>query len=260
MNNHILAPGGARFTGTLAVVLAATLAALLAVFVLAKPSGAQETIVTVEPTEVGFGAVEVSANPETRTISIKNTGAITLVIGGVDISGTNADDFDVVTNIDPLNGLSVGAGDTVTLEVSFDPATEGAKEASLVLNNLLGQAIPGAPQINISGTGVTVQPDAPAECTIVGTDNGETLTGTPAQDVICALGGNDRANGLGDNDKIRGGLGKDRLFDNAGQDQLLGEGNKDRLNAKDGEGGDVLSGGPGRDRIKKDKGDQGKKR
>jgi hypothetical protein len=271
MNNHILAPGGARFTGTLAVVLAATLAALLAVFVLAKPSGAQETIVTVEPTEVGFGAVEVSANPETRTISIKNTGATTLVIGGVDISGTDADDFDLVTTIDPLNGLSVGAGDTVSLEVGFDPATEGAKEATLVLNNLLGQAIPGAPQINISGTGVNVEPTAPAACTIVGTDNGEVLTGTPDDDVICALGGRDRVNGLGGSDTIHGGRGNDRLVDPSANpkptsptsleaDKLYGQGGKDRINSKDGDSNDVVNGGPGRDRIKKDKGDQGRRR
>jgi Ca2+-binding RTX toxin-like protein len=274
MNTPISTLSGVRFTGRMTVLLAATLlalASLLAAFVLAKPSGAQTQTITVNPSEVGFGAVEVSANPETRTISIKNTGATTLVIGGVDISGTNAGDFSLATTIDPLNGLSVGAGDAVTLDVNFDPATAGAKEAILTLNDLLGQAIPGAPQINISGTGVTVAPPAPADCDIVGTDNGETLTGTPDDDVICALGGNDQVNGLGGSDTLRGGRGKDRLVDTTASrsptnpsapeaDKLFGETGRDRINSKDGDGADMVNGGPQRDRIRKDKGDQGKRR
>ena len=273
MNRSISATGGARFTGRMTVLLAATLlalASLLAAFVLAKSSGAQTQTITVNPSEVGFGAVEVSASPETRAISIKNTGDTTLVIGGVDISGTDAGDFSLATTIDPLNGLSVGAGDAVTLDVNFDPATAGAKEATLTLKNLLGQAIPGAPQINVSGTGVTVAPTAPG-CDIVGTDNGETLTGTPDDEVICALGGNDQVNGLGGSDTLRGGRGKDRLVDTTASrsptnpsapeaDKLFGETGRDRINSKDGDGADMVNGGPQRDRIRKDKGDQGKRR
>jgi hypothetical protein len=93
---------GNRGVGAIAVALAATLVALVTVFVIAKPSGAQDTTVTIEPTEVGFGAVEVNADAEKRTISITNTGDTTLRIGGVDFSGTDADDFDLVTTIDSL--------------------------------------------------------------------------------------------------------------------------------------------------------------
>ncbi len=258
MNERILASSGARFSRTtvlLGAVLVA-LATLLAASILAKPSGAQTQTVTVQPSEVGFGAVEVSADPETRTISIKNIGATTLVIGGVDISGTNAGDFSLATTIDPLNGLSVGAGEVVTLDINFDPATEGAKNAILTLNNLLGQAIPGAPQINVGGTGVTVAPTAPADCDIVGTNNGETLTGTPNPDVICGLRGNDKINGLGANDLMRGGAGKDLIKDKSGKDKLLGQRGRDTLNAKDGDRGDLLKGGRGKDRAVKDKKDK----
>jgi Ca2+-binding RTX toxin-like protein len=266
---------GNRGVGAIAVALAATLVALVTVFVIAKPSGAQDTTVTIEPTEVGFGAVEVDADAEKRTISITNTGDTTLRIGGVDFSGTDADDFDLVTTIDSLRGLRVGVGDTVTLVVSFDPLTTGAKEATLILNDLLGQAIPGAPQVNITGTGVTTQPNAPG-CDIVGTNNGEVLTGTPNSEVICALGGNDRVSALGGNDKVRGGRGNDRvrsskgidtliggagadrITDKAGRrgDKLFGQRGRDTLNAKDGRRGDVLNGGPQRDRAFKDRGDR----
>jgi Ca2+-binding RTX toxin-like protein len=84
-------------------------------------------------------------------------------------------------------------------------------------------------------------------CTIIGTNDGEVLTGTLGRDVICARGGADRANGLGSKDIIRGGPGNDHLVDKAG---------RDTLNAKDGERGDVLVGGPRRDRAFKDRGDR----
>ena len=259
MNNSILARD-ARFMGISAAMLVATLAALLALFVLAKPSQAQDTTVTIEPTEVGFGAVEVNADAEKRTISITNTGDTTLRIGGVDFSGTDADDFDLLTAIDPLKGLRVEVGDTATLEVSFDPLTTGAKEATLILNNLLGQTIPGAPQVNITGTGISTapnaQPGAQPNCDITGTPKGEVLTGTPNRDVICALGGNDRVNGLGANDKLFGGKGNDRITDKAGKDRLIGQSGRDRLNARDRARGDILKGGPARDRAIKDRGDR----
>jgi Ca2+-binding RTX toxin-like protein len=280
MNNTSVNNGDARFMGISAAMLVATLAALLAVFALAKPSQAQDTTVTIEPTEVGFGAVEVNADAEKRTISITNTGDVRLVIGGVDFSGTDADNFDLVTTIDPLKGLSIGAGDTATLEVSFDPLTTGAKEATLILNDLLGQTIPGAPQVNITGTGISTapndQPGARPDCDITGTPNGEVLTGTPNSEIICALGGNDRVSALGGNDKVRsgrgndvvrsskgidtliGGAGADRITDKAGRrgDKLIGQRGRDTLNAKDGRRGDLLNGGPQRDRAFKDRGDR----
>lgn len=260
MNDSSVNNGGTHFTSISAAMLVATLAALLALFVLAKPSGAQETTVTVKPSDVGFGAVELTANPETRTVTIKNNGTTDLVIGGVDISGTNASDFSLATTIDPLNGLTVRAGEAATLDINFDPATEGVKNAVLTLEDLTGNPLANVAQVNVTGTGVTAQPAAPADCTIVGTNNGETLTGTPADDVICALGGNDRVDGLGGGDTVRGGSGKDRIVDptTGDADKLFGEGGKDRINSKDRDGNDTVNGGPKRDKIKKNKGDQGK--
>jgi Ca2+-binding RTX toxin-like protein len=80
--------------------------------------------------------------------------------------------------------------------------------------------------------------------------------GAPGRDVICARGGADRVNGLGSKDIIRGGAGNDRLVDKAGKrDRLLGQRGKDTPNAKDGQRGDLLIGGPRRDNAFKDRGD-----
>jgi Ca2+-binding RTX toxin-like protein len=255
VNKSSLVNPVAGATGVFIALAAALVAALVAAFFVfgAKEAEAQEQTITIEPTEVGFGAVQLTADPQNRTITVTNNGATSLVIGGFNISGLNADDFDLVTTIDPLNGLSVGAGEAATLDVSFDPVTEGVKEANLILTGLGGVDLVGALPVELSGTGVTVA--APPGCTITGTDRGEVLTGTPGPDTICGLGGNDRINGLGGNDTLYDGSGRDTIVDKSGTDQLFGERGRDRLNAKDGSGGDKVSGGPGRDRIRKDRGD-----
>ncbi len=97
-------------------------------------------------------------------------------------------------------------------------------------------------------------PGPPPTCkgkpaTIVGTDGGDKLSGTPAADVIAALGGNDKASGLADNDVVCGGPGKDTLKGGADQDTLLGQKGKDKL--KGGAGADLCKGGKGKDTASK---------
>ena len=284
MNNPSVANPGARRTGAIAVVLAATLVALVAVLVLAKPSGAQDApqvTLTVDPAEIGFGAVVVDNSIEgsivTRTITITNTGTdpITIPLAAVEFRSTTGDillDSDFSTSIG-LEGLRIaGNGGTNTFEVSFDPDAAGTSEAVLTfaeglvdgtvvdtigLVNETGETVTG---IDLSGTGSLTDPFAQPGtqgCTIVGTNNGELLTGTGGRDVICGRGGNDRMFGRGASDVERGGKGSDRIIDKTGKrDKLVGQGGKDRLNAKDGKRGDVLKGGPGRDTAFKDRGDK----
>ena len=73
---------------------------------------------------------------------------------------------------------------------------------------------------------------------IVGTENGETLTGTPADEIICGLGGDDT---------ITGGGGKDLLLGNAGGDTITGGSVAET--AKGGNGNDTIDGGPGADHL-----------
>jgi hypothetical protein len=82
MNTTSLTRDGMRVIGTSAVVLAATLAALLAVFVLAKPSEAADVQLTVEPSEVGFGEVQVDTTDK-GTITTRNTGGTAVTIGAI---------------------------------------------------------------------------------------------------------------------------------------------------------------------------------
>jgi hypothetical protein len=258
MDKSILARKSALVSGAL-VVLAATLAALLVTFVVARPSDAQtvDPILTVGQTEVGFGAVEVGTTGDpVRTVTIRNTSGAELLLGPVTLLGTDAGQFSLVNPI-PVTGLTLGRDGTYDLQVAFNPTTNGTKVAELGFQVVGGGA--NLPTVNLTGTGVdeppTSQPGAQG-CDIVGTPQGETLTGTPNPETICGLGGNDKIDGLGANDILKGGSDRDRITDKAGKDKLLGQVGRDRLNAKDGARGDLLKGGGGKDRAAKDRKDK----
>lgn len=111
--------------------------------------------------------------------------------------------------------------------------------------------------------------------TIIGTDShvqtppavgdelsgADQLRGTPAADVIVALGGNDQISGLGGNDLICSGAGNDTVEGGKGNDTLKGRKGKDLLHGqsgkdvlKGGDGSDVLKGGKGKDKLYGEKG------
>ena len=74
--------------------------------------------------------------------------------------------------------------------------------------------------------------------TIVGSARGDTVSGTPGDDVIVSLGGSDT---------IDGGGGDDRICSGKGADTILGGQGGDRM--EPGGGGDLVSGGDGQDTI-----------
>ncbi|MGH9026190.1 MAG: Ig-like domain-containing protein, partial [Acidimicrobiia bacterium] len=98
-------------------------------------------------------------------------------------------------------------------------------------------------------------------CTITGTSAADVLVGTSDDDVVCSFGGNDvlrggdgddLLKGGGGNDRLRGGAGTDTLRGGLGSDLLRGGGDNDRLRA--GAGTDTLRGGTGSDLLRGYKG------
>lgn len=243
MQDFTVGMRGARHTSAIAVVLAATLVALAAVIILAKPSGAVEVppvTLTVDESEVGFGAVlvdGVGGSLATRTITVTNTGSTPIVINGLKLTGDAGEILNFTTDLDS-NGITLaGKGDTGTFTVSFDPSTAGVQEALVILEGLVdGKIVDGIKLVNETGTTVTginvsgtgsatdpfAQPGAQGQgCTIVGTSNGEVLTGTRERDVICALGGADRVSPRAGNDTVKGGRGVDTVRTSKGTDLSL---------------------------------------
>lgn len=93
-------------------------------------------------------------------------------------------------------------------------------------------------------TSPTPRPDE-RDCTLQGTDEGETLIGTSGNDVICAYGGDDTVKGKGGNDTLYGDGGEDTIRGGRGKDKLKGGGANDNLGG--GKGDDSHSGGRGKD-------------
>lgn len=89
--------------------------------------------------------------------------------------------------------------------------------------------------------------------TITGTNESDTLRGTPGDDVIDAGGGDDKLLGGGGDDVLCGGFGDDRLNADRGDDHLDGGPGDDRLNADS--GNDRLLGRDGADTLHADTGD-----
>ena len=87
-----------------------------------------------------------------------------------------------------------------------------------------------------------------ADCTIMGTEDGETLAGTSGDDVICGLGGDDTIHAGGGDDVIKAGAGDDTVLAGAGDDTIFGETGNDTIDS--GAGDDIARGGNGRDYIK----------
>lgn len=83
--------------------------------------------------------------------------------------------------------------------------------------------------------------------TIVGTDNAETINGTPGRDIILAGDGADTIRGGDGNDVICGGDGRDRIRAGRGADLIDGGPQRDRIWGE--AGADTIIGGTGSDRI-----------
>ena len=75
------------------------------------------------------------------------------------------------------------------------------------------------------------------------------LTGGPGNDRIEGGPGNDSMNGIFDDDTLLGGTGDDLLKDTSplDKDRMFGDQGKDTLDARDGDGNDLIDGGAGVD-------------
>ena len=92
---------------------------------------------------------------------------------------------------------------------------------------------------------LTVSAVAYAEHSVIrGTNGNDTLTGTPADDVIYARAGDDQVAALDSNDHVYGGIGNDSLDLGGGNDFARG-----------GPGNDTVVGGDGNDRLRGRHGD-----
>ncbi len=90
-------------------------------------------VFAVSPDSKDFGTVNTGEASSAQTFTISNTGAGTLQITGTALSGADADQF----SLEDLNTYPVDLtnGQSITVDVTFEPTSDGSKTASLDISD-----------------------------------------------------------------------------------------------------------------------------
>ncbi len=108
-----------------------------------------------------FGNADIVSGTVVKTFTIFNTGTQALTVGAITIAGADAADF-TVTSAPPA---SIAAGANATFQVTFDPSTGGAKNATISIVNNDGNENPYdwsftgtglVPEIDIQGNSISI--------------------------------------------------------------------------------------------------------
>jgi len=112
----------------------------------------QSTSVSLSTTSLTFGTQAVETVSAAQKITLSNTGAITLSIGGIAISGANGSEFAQTNDC----GSSLEPGANCTIIATFHPSTVGPASAAISITDNTADS----PQsVSLSGTGLTGGPN-----------------------------------------------------------------------------------------------------
>lgn len=111
-----------------------------------QPAG---TNLVSNSTSVSFGTVITGHPGVTNTFTIRNSGSADLTLGAFTVDGTNSGDFTLHTN---SMASTVAPGGSTTFSVVFNPASAGARSATLRLAN--NDPNETSFSIGLTGTGV----------------------------------------------------------------------------------------------------------
>ena len=136
----------------MAAALAAAFVTLFSASCGGGGAGLESTSVSVgpalnlSPANLSFGNQPAMLTSSPQSVTLTNTGAVTLDITSLAVTGTNAGDF-AETN---TCGSSVATGANCTIAVLFTPSAAGARSAVLSI----ADNVSGSPQTaSLSGTG-----------------------------------------------------------------------------------------------------------
>lgn len=115
---------------TLAIIAAIAFASGCSTNVNDKSLGqAEGTELTVSVSDLYWGTRDVGQTTA-HEVTLTNSSAGTLHINAIELGGVNADEFGTSLQ----GGFALAAGESVALEVSFAPQTEGRKYADLTID------------------------------------------------------------------------------------------------------------------------------
>jgi hypothetical protein len=119
---------------------------------------AQGPDIAVDPPVIDFDSVVMGAS-SSKTVTIRNLGSQDLVIGTIDITGTNNSDFGI--REDNCSGQTLQPSSSCTVEVSFSPTLNGKRSGNLFIPS--NDSDFGDMSVSLSGEGVfPIEPSAPS--------------------------------------------------------------------------------------------------
>ena len=111
-------------------------------------STSSTTTVTLSPTSIPFGKWNVGSQSNAVSVTLKNTGTVTLNITGITLSGANPTNF---LKTATTCGTTLAASASCTISVAFHPTAAQAYAANLSI----ADNATGTPQlVTLGGTGV----------------------------------------------------------------------------------------------------------
>jgi hypothetical protein len=108
--------------------------------------------VTVAPTTIAFGTVNINSTSPVQKVTLTNSKATTLTITSVGLAGPNAADFAAGSAC----GGSLGANSNCLISVTFTPTIVGAESATL---SIVDSDATSPQTVTLSGTGAAALPD-----------------------------------------------------------------------------------------------------
>ncbi|HKN60766.1 MAG TPA: choice-of-anchor D domain-containing protein, partial [Candidatus Acidoferrales bacterium] len=108
--------------------------------------------VSVAPTSINFGNVNINATSPVQKATLTNSKATTLTITSVGVTGPNASDFAAGSACGP----SLAANSNCLISVTFTPTIVGAESATL---NIVDSDSTSPQTVALSGTGAAALPD-----------------------------------------------------------------------------------------------------
>ncbi|HXJ91861.1 MAG TPA: choice-of-anchor D domain-containing protein [Terriglobia bacterium] len=111
-------------------------------------TGTAAPTATLSTHSLSFGGQVVGITSASQTVTLTNTGTVTLNISNVAITGTNPSYYNQSNNC----GSSLAAGASCTFTVTFTPSTTSSTSAVLTITDNVSS---GSQTINLSGHGTT---------------------------------------------------------------------------------------------------------
>ena len=118
-----------------------------------SPAPTSSPAVTLTPSSLTFAAQDLDTTSAPQSITVANTGNASLFINSAQVKGANPLDFTAVS--DGCSGLTLAAGASCTMSITFKPTNTGTRSATLIVTD----NAPNSPQTaSITGTGTGTTP------------------------------------------------------------------------------------------------------